>query len=674
MFVRQSQSKAAWIARQMKAREAEFTETHNIRVFCGTWNVNCKAPKEDLRMWLDEPLAPDIYAIGFQEIDMSGKALLLNDLQRSQPWEHAIQEALGSGYHMMISKQLVGIFIALFVKKEHLQHIHDLRFDIVGCGLLGVMGNKGGIAVHFLLHDTSFCFVNCHLAASLDHVSRRNQDYKDLCRRLTLALPQETQQQQQANVMYLNTQFGVFDHDHLFWMGDLNYRISLPDLEIKQRIEMQEYSYLLKHDQLLIQKELGKAFVELQEAPITFQPTYKFDPGTDRYDTSEKKRSPAWCDRVQWRGQGIKCLRYSSCPKFLTSDHKPVSGLFTAKFLKVVPEKRLAAQMAVMHLLDKMENDSIPDAQVNSNVLIFSDVRFDDERTQSVFLQNIGQVVVNYCFIPKHGSTEVAPPWLSFKNQMGLLMPGENLQMDFTVHVTPATAPLLNKQLALDAILVLHIEGGKDIFISIQGNYLPSCFGTSLDQLAVRTTPCRQAYLVPQAPVDPLRVPIELWRLIDYVYRQGLETPHLFLMRGDSGEIELIREFLDNGLEFSASLNFRCDIHSVAECLIRFLGALPEPVVPFTLSRACLDAADNPVRCGRVVSQLPRVHRNVFMYIIAFLRDVLAHSHSNHLTPRELAMVFSREMLRSADTGTLDRALDATAERRAQFLLHFLQQ
>ena len=39
---------------------------------------------------------------------------------------------------------------------------------------------------------------------------------------------------------------------------------------------------------------LENAFERFSEQPITFPPSYKFDVGTNVYDSSEKQRTPSW--------------------------------------------------------------------------------------------------------------------------------------------------------------------------------------------------------------------------------------------------------------------------------------------------------------------------------------------------------------------------------------------
>uniref|UniRef100_A0A8B9YZU4 Inositol polyphosphate-5-phosphatase J n=1 Tax=Buteo japonicus TaxID=224669 RepID=A0A8B9YZU4_9AVES len=87
-----------------------------------------------------------------------------------------------------------------------------------------------------------------------------------------------------------------------------------------------------------------------QEGPLNFPPTFKFDVGTNKYDSSAKKRKPAWTDRILWKikspsvglGAGgrwpsrgvlsVSQLCYCSHMEYTVSDHKPVAAIFAVQF------------------------------------------------------------------------------------------------------------------------------------------------------------------------------------------------------------------------------------------------------------------------------------------------------------------------------------------------------
>lgn len=69
---------------------------------------------------------------------------------------------------------------------------------------------------------------------------------------------------------------------------------------------------------------------------------------------------------------------------------------------------------------------------------------------------------------------------------------GGSVDIELEVFVNRMTAPDLNcGKEQIEDILVLHLERGKDYFISISGNYLRSCFGTSINLLCLMREPIR---------------------------------------------------------------------------------------------------------------------------------------------------------------------------------------
>jgi hypothetical protein len=195
-----------------------------------------------------------------------------------------------------------------------------------------------------MVDDTSFCFINCHLAAGQSQTKDRNFDISSILD--STALPVEKDEDVRLD-SYIGGGDGsmILDHEICILSGDLNYRIDTMGREaVINTLKSGKLDKLLERDQLLASKRKRPGFRlrAFYEMPITFAPTYKYDIGTDNYDTSEKKRAPAWCDRILSRGRDRKRLQQLDYRRHevRVSDHRPVTGLFQMTIKKISRESR----------------------------------------------------------------------------------------------------------------------------------------------------------------------------------------------------------------------------------------------------------------------------------------------------------------------------------------------
>ncbi|XP_038724437.1 type IV inositol polyphosphate 5-phosphatase 3-like isoform X2 [Tripterygium wilfordii] len=254
-----------------------------------------------------------------------------------------------SSYVRIVSKQMVGIFLTVWVRRSLRRHIQNLRVSTVGVGVMGYIGNKGSVSVSMSIYQTLFCFVTTHLTSGEKDGDelKRNADVHEIHRR--------TQFRPVSNIGLPKS---IHDHERIIWLGDLNYRINLSYVRALELISEKEWSKLVESDQLVRELRKGHAFDGWSEGALTFPPTYKYELNSEKYygeDPKAGRRTPAWCDRILSYGKGMKLLSYKRTEVKL-SDHRPVSATYMAE-VEVLSPRRL--QRALTFTDAEIENTEI---------------------------------------------------------------------------------------------------------------------------------------------------------------------------------------------------------------------------------------------------------------------------------------------------------------------------
>ena len=358
--------------------------TYVITFNCARQLVNSEVFARHLLQALPSRNAPDLLVLCLQEIapisySFLGGSLLAPYFQRLN---HAVQTAgmawENTRYVNIVTLNVGMTALMIFVPDDTVSRIRWLETAGVGFGFYE-MGNKGavGARIGYAEEDgtVELSLVAAHLAPMEYQVERRNEDWKVLVERLVFSsknqeLPAVTPwlksakgdgnsaAQLQSPPNLSRPESGLFTPtSYLVLGGDLNYRTSstkpsFTDLYKYPRPtedlnDPNHYSFLLKADQLSHEMKAKRTCHGLQEAPITFPPTYKYSDkqrarvyaGTDdalSWDWANQ-RWPSWCDRILYldfpastkstepSAPSITVDTYTALPLMSTSDHRPVA-------------------------------------------------------------------------------------------------------------------------------------------------------------------------------------------------------------------------------------------------------------------------------------------------------------------------------------------------------------
>ncbi|XP_070108620.1 synaptojanin-1 isoform X15 [Equus przewalskii] len=547
----------------------KYSKPKKIRVCVGTWNVNggkqfrsIAFKNQTLTDWLldapklagilefqDKRSKPtDIFAIGFEEMVELNAGNIVNASTTNQKlWAVELQKTISrdNKYVLLASEQLVGVCLFVFIRPQHAPFIRDVAVDTVKTGMGGATGNKGAVAIRMLFHTTSLCFVCSHFAAGQSQVRERNEDFVEIARKLSFPMGRM-----------------LFSHDYVFWCGDFNYRIDLPNEEVKELIRQQNWDSLIAGDQLINQKNAGQIFRGFLEGKVTFAPTYKYDLFSDDYDTSEKCRTPAWTDRILWRRRkwpfdrsaedldllnasfqdGSKIL-YTWTPGTLlhygraelkTSDHRPVVAMIDIDIFEVEAEERQNIYKEVIAVQGPPDGTVLVSIKSSLPENNFFDDALIDELLQQ--FTNFGEVILIRFVEDKmwvtflEGSSALSVLNLNGKELLGrtititLKSPDwiKNLEEEMSLEKMSVPLPSSTSSTLLgeDAEVAadFDMEGDVDDYSAEVEEILPqhlqpsssSGLGTSPSS-SPRTSPCQSPTIseapVPSLPIRPSRAP-----------------------------------------------------------------------------------------------------------------------------------------------------------------------
>jgi len=623
-----AQGRRFWAQQQILDRRAEYVTPVGLKVFSGTWNVGGSEPEADLSDWLlADDCGYDVFAIGIEEVQpLVGMGAMTTDSSRGRDWTAHIEKTLTTvgDYVCVCARQMVGILLLVFVKAKHENAIKGVMTTEVGTGFMYKGGNKGAIASRMQIYESTFCFVACHLAAHQENVSRRNQDFSEVLRRIVFT-EEKSQYSNLSALLFANeSTITIPDQDLVVWLGDLNYRIDLPLEEVIRRLEAKDWVALLKHDQLnqALEKAHG-AFLNFNEGKISFPPTYKCNKHEMGYDVgteSQTPRTPAWTDRILWkihekydemtstgsttdqgeefRSQFLAELDSYRRHEVFGSDHRPVSAVFNVTASRLNQDKRA-------NVFSEIHRKLLPKLNLMPDRINLEMVQLGYYPVESTVLSNDGVVPVEFEVDPAEN-----PDWLTVEPAQGTLPAASVMKLTVCANLTKnselfkdreyAVKGLSSQAFPLTSKLKINVRNALPGTLEVESAFLNCSFlGSSLETM------------IEQFPSEEEHIPEPLLLLCKLLTRMD---PSKFNAKTPREEISSI--FLN-----MPTLGESVDILSasaVGTCLLEVMRSMDGALIVGDAA-AEIQSCDvtNPAMANKTIEYLPEPNRTVARKVFA---------------------------------------------------------
>jgi len=274
-------------------------------------------------------------------------------------------------YKCLVERQRGQMRLYVFVRSDVCKYVSDITWGAENTGVGGIGSNKGGIMAALTIHDTRVSFLTAHLAAHEGEAkyNARCANVREILNSVRLEKAKHLREYDPTMVSH-----------YCFAMGDLNFRTNFDDeilkdshienstsegeseIESQSTVQKRRFRYQssMADDDIMKQRNLamghklaankdwetlyaadelmkgirqGEVFHGFVTPRCNFNPTFKVTKDMREYKYNPK-RTPSYTDRILYKTcdgyeSRISTDAYHPCADFITSDHKPIRGVFS---------------------------------------------------------------------------------------------------------------------------------------------------------------------------------------------------------------------------------------------------------------------------------------------------------------------------------------------------------